>query len=726
MSGPLGMKSESGTNSRAEYMREYMRARRGEAKNQERENQLRREHYAEHGRTPQTDYQREYQRERSHDSWKDRPFVAIDGEGITDELGVHRYNMLAYYEAKTETYRSITDDKGLPFQRIASFLLNARSRFTTGNFVIYGASYDFNMFLANELSRSQAERLYNRGDVFHGEYKITYRRGKWLGIKDRKTGESIRIYDVLPFFQSTFVDACESWLKDRFEPYRELIETNKAKRGTFTAADNAETMRYNKAELGLLILLCNELRDCLEQVDLRINRWDGPGAVAAAVYTREKIRNHFAESPEEVLEASRHAYFGGRFELFLWGHTRRRVWQYDIRSAYPSAMGELPDLVNGRWQHSKRRKESPSSFSMVLLEWETVGSSHEIARFKLLPQPLPYRTDGGSKNPRMTQFPTSGKGWYWLPEVKLAREYAKRYPQFRMRELEVWEWLDDGTRPFAFVEELYNTRAAMKAADNGAEKALKLALNSLYGKLAQRIGAYADPKTGELRKPPYHCLEWAGYITSATRAKLLMGCIDQLDSVISFETDAVFTSKPIPGMDLSEKLGAWEESHYTSFTIIQSGFYWYTKNGKEQARSRGVDRARKGKSAIPREKAKRAIRAFINSNMVGRYILPASKTEFVTIGSALHIRPFESWGTWIKSDKEIAVVPLLGSKRVMVKPIQGNADYLKHENGMFHLAAASHSSRQLISAKHALPWIDDNDHDPTTYEIEKESRFNHE
>ena len=180
MTGQRGKKSKTGmkTTSRAEYMREYMRARRGEAKNRERENLLKREQYAEHGRAPQGDYQRDYQRERSHNRWQERPFVAIDGEGITDEQGVHRYNMLAYFEEKTGTYKSITDDKGLPFERIARFLLNARARFTNGNFVIYGASYDFNMFLANELTRSQAERLYNRGHVHHGEYKITYRPGK--------------------------------------------------------------------------------------------------------------------------------------------------------------------------------------------------------------------------------------------------------------------------------------------------------------------------------------------------------------------------------------------------------------------------------------------------------------------------------------------------------------------------------------------------------------------
>ena len=704
-------------------MREYMRNRRALEKNRDRENLIKREAYRDCGRTSQAEYQTEYQRERSHDRWRDRPFVAIDGEGITAEDGSHVYNMLAYFEPGTDAYKAITDDRGLSFRRIAAFLLAAKKRFPNGNFVIYGASYDFNMFLANTLTEKEATRLYKRGVAHLAQYKITYRPGKWLGIQDRATKESIRIYDVLPFFQSTFVDACTSWLKERFEPYRELIETNKAKRGSFTSNDNEETLRYNKAELGLLVMLCNELRDCLDQVDIRINRWDGPGAVAAAVYTREGIRNRFTESPDEVIQAARHAYYGGRFELFLWGHTSRTVWQYDIRSAYPSAMGELPDLVNGYWEHSTGKKENPSCFSMVLVKWESLAKGDE----RLLPLPLPYRTDGGPKNPRMTQFPTKGLGWYWLPEVKLAREYAKLYPTFKLRELEVWEWHDDGTRPFAFVEELYNKRAAMKESKNGAEKALKLALNSLYGKLAQRIGSYYDPRSGELRKPPYHCLEWAGYITSATRAKLMLGCLHKLDSVISFETDAIFVTEPIEGLDLTNKLGAWEESSYSSFTIIQSGFYWYASDGKEGARSRGVDRPRKGEAAIPRRNALKAIRSVIRHNMAGVYTLPARKTEFVTIGSALHIRPFESWGSWITTAKEIAVVPLLGSKRIMVKPLQGDVKHLKHPSGLYKLAPATHSKRQIISAKHALPWANDNDeYDLTSFMIEKEERFNNE
>jgi len=92
---------------------------------------------------------------------------------------------------------------------------------------------------------------------------------------------------------------------------------------------------------------------------------------------------------------------------------------------------------------------------------------------------------------------------------------------------------------------------------NPAQVALKLCMNSMYGKLAQRIGW--DPINRRL--PPWHQLEWAGWVTSYTRAKLFnMLRRIPFKHLIAVETDGIYTTmNPARlGIEHSETLGGWE------------------------------------------------------------------------------------------------------------------------------------------------------------------------
>src|SRR4030042_1716914 len=68
---------------------------------------------------------------------------------------------------------------------------------------------------------------------------------------------------------------------------------------------------------------------------------------------------------------------------------------------------------------------------------------------------------------------------------------------------------------------------------------------------------------GRRRPPPFHELAWAGYVTSTCRAMVLRAVLSDLDSVIAFETDAVFTTCPLPAT-LGSGRGEWEETAFSS------------------------------------------------------------------------------------------------------------------------------------------------------------------
>jgi len=200
--------------------------------------------------------------------------------------------------------------------------------------------------------------------------------------------------------------------------------------------------------------------------------------------------------------------------------------------------------------------------------------------------------------------------------------------------------------PFWFVEGLYNKRAALKKAGDGAHVGLKLGLNSMYGKLAQQIGWDPGPP---LKLPPYHSLEWAGWVTSHCRAQVYRAAMSAPDDIIAFETDAVFARTPLD-LSIGERLGEWEATEYSSLTYLKSGMYFGTKtNGTEVEKMRGVN-----KGSITRQQM---IDALQNDDDV----LHAEQTRFITLGQALH-QDFSKWTNWITAPREIKIA--LNGKRI--------------------------------------------------------------
>src|SRR5581483_11037268 len=130
------------------------------------------------------------------------------------------------------------------------------------------------------------------------------------------------------------------------------------------------------------------------------------------------------------------------------------------------------------------------------------------------------------------------------------------------------------------VKDFYRLRRELKKKGDAAEYAYKLALNSLYGKLAQGTG-YAG------KTPAFQSYAWAGAITSWTRARLLEMMGEAPDDVIFTATDAVaFTADP--GFADSPELGGLERKEWQRLFVAQSGIYHAVdETGTELARSRG-------------------------------------------------------------------------------------------------------------------------------------------
>lgn len=564
-------------------------------------------------------------REQSLERYLTREFLAWDGEGITEVDGSHTYVLLANSDGE-----SLSRREGLSTIEVFEMFLAARSGVTH---IIYGGGYDINMIL-RDVDRESLEELYGAGRVTWLDYRLEWRNGKSFSVRTRN--RSFLLYDVLPFFQCSFVKACDEYLGTDWE-YRDEIIREKANRGHFDFKDLGVISEYNRAELSTLVRLADELRERLHKVEIRVKRWDGPGAIASALYTKYDVKSSLRETPPMVTEAGRYAYAGGRFEIVRKGHSTSGAYQYDIRSAYPAAITHLPCLTHGEWRHEHFPTDI-ARFGVYRIEVITPPTQGPTQ-----PQPLWMRNKNGT-----VYFAEYSHGWYWTPEAEIAKELGGSV----IHEGYIYDVQCD-CEPFGFVEPLYNKRAALKRAGDGAHVGLKLGLNSLYGKLAQQIGAQYDVDTQVWKLPPYHSLEWAGYITSHCRAKVFRASLHAPDDILAFETDAVFSRVPLP-LAIGERLGEWEETEYASLTYLKSGMYFGTlANGKEIEKTRGIN-----KGTITRSDM---VDALHRERQGEEPILHAEQTRFITLGQALH-QDFAKWRRWITAPREITVA--LNGKRI--------------------------------------------------------------
>lgn len=560
-----------------------------------------------------------------------RKFVMVDGEGLNvrtgKRAGAHDYVLLAISRKDP-----ILSKTGLKTMECLNYLW--RNLDPEDNNVIYGGSYDFNCWV-RDFPEEVLRTLYEGRRVRFGPYVLKWMKGKSFTIK--REGKSVTIYDIVSFFQKPFLDACDEYLGE-YEG-RDIIAREKANRGNFSWRQISTIGKYNQLELELGERLANELRLRLNAVGLRPRRWIGPGAIAAALFEREGVRAHMSRDiPSAVAEAARYAYSGGRFECVKYGISDKPAFEYDVNSAYPKALSLVASLAGGTWKHAGRgaKIEKSETFALYRVRWQQT----DYDKAAVIPGPLFVRAPNGT-----ISYPMQGENWVWQPEVENLPEYSA-LTGLKYSILEKWVLVPaTHKRPFAFVPALYERRKALKAAGDGAHVGIKLGLNSMIGKCAQQVGW--NKITGEA--PTYHQLEWAGFVTSWCRAAVLKAAMQDLNAVIAFETDALFTSRKL-NLPVSDRLGEWEISEFRSLTYAQSGLYFGTvwnpkkERWEEVAKSRGADRGK-----VTREKVETAMRAGEN--------LPVALTRFMGAGVAL-ARGLAVWRRWLTEPKVLNLSPL--------------------------------------------------------------------
>lgn len=564
-------------------------------------------------------------------------FVVFDGEGMNID-GRHEYIYLACLNSRG-VFHDASNRHGLTSEQCFRFLLaNAEH---DGIHVIYGGSYDANMILRT-LTRIALENLHKLGRTKWRGYWIDYIPRKYIGIQHELSMKRVRLWDVIGFFQGSFISSLRLWLdvEDR------IIVEGKAARSSFIYTDFDKIKEYCRRELELFSQLMQSFLERVKSMTLKLNRWDGAGAGAGALFRKHNVREAIGpySLQRPYYEQARLAYAGGRFELFMPGDYQSPVYEYDINSAYPHFMRQLPPFrplyerpTSGRYPCGCTRLPI---YPFDLLHYRYLGTMQTRAH------PFFHRDIQGR-----VLSPYHVEGWTWAPEY-LALDQSRRD---RVEILDVLHWHDNGQRPFAWIQTEYARRLRLQSVGDRAQHALKLFLNSLYGKLAQQKGWKPHRPTASI--PKTHNLYMAGWITSSTRAMIWEAIAMQRDNIISCETDAVFSTNPLE-LPLGYDLGQWKASTFLEgLTYLQSGIYF--ANGV--SRYRGIDA-----QSLTRDDILNAW-SRMQSAKKPKTTITAPCTRFRTLGTSLAGERLETWRQWIKETKELSLIPT--GKRVHIDPL---------------------------------------------------------
>ncbi|MDH5431231.1 MAG: DNA polymerase [Nitrosopumilus sp.] len=465
----------------------------------------------------------------------------------------------------TETYNGniflICDSDGLFLDDITPELvinwLFSQKYQGSWNF-FYNLSYDAEVILKLLGKELFKYRTTGKLEFNFVKYRIVYYPSKCLKITAGH--HSTIFYDIAQFYHSGLADAYQNNIGKLSESYLDI----KKNRSQFT-------LRYYNHNKKKIRNYCTT--DCILTKQLA-EKWVKlfhcafsfyPAKWPSSGYLAEKVLiNHgvnfpkFDTIPYLIQDLSFRSYFGGRFEMIKRGHVGES-YLYDINSAYPHAIANLPDLNDGKWLKKKTmHKDAKLGFFKILCD---------IPDTKHIP-PFPFRTNNN------IVFPT-GK---FITYCTLAELQACKDDSL-YRILEGYQFFaNSDIHPYrVFIEKLYQKRIELKNQNNPLQQPIKIILNSIYGKTGQKVNRVM----GNLFNPVIF-----SYITGFTRAQLyrFMRKNDLERDIVAFATDSICSTRKLDVN--STKLGDFSFEGESSDTFfLQNGFYRF--NGKWKQRGIG-------------------------------------------------------------------------------------------------------------------------------------------
>lgn len=413
------------------------------------------------------------------------------------------------------------------------------------------------------LSEERLKELYDTEMLVVGPY-IVLATSKFLSIK---VGRNTHVFtDLNKIYSSPLNVAATTYLGENKGAY-DVLGMKKEE----IVPSNTELRKYCEHDSVLTADLGKNFLTVAREEGVLPARIYSSASVAEALLMESGVGDDLytarARIPYWMQRAGYDCYCGGWTELFQRG-SFDHVHAYDINSAYPAAMIDLPDLNGGVCE----QKKPPESGS---IGWLNVTVKVEKGELPLFRVHVPHK--------HFSFYPT-GTFRIWATSEELEGFDYKTHKGY---------WIRPGNPHTSFnnlVRKLYRKKSEVKGSDIFRYLYYKIALNSLYGKMIQ-----VNPlRKNDKKKSLLHthgglfCPLWASLITARTRRQIWEAAREPYyrGELISISTDSIWTVKPVEGLLLSKELGDWELDQGKAIMVGNGQYQLEKDDGSTSVRKR--------------------------------------------------------------------------------------------------------------------------------------------
>lgn len=486
------------------------------------------------------------------------------------------------------------------FEEIAEFLKLPTNLRSKAYYVSWNLGFDSRAIL-KWLPPEVWKSLYDTNKAEYGDYRLELRGKKVfkIGYPSGKRWWYISMYDVAQFYGYQKLEtAASQYLGKHKDDKGGWVKTVKDFQNVdfelqYLRSYADDVKYYCQLDAQLAKELAEYMFSSLEAIGVDTSKPISQASMAGKMMLR-KVLDYPNEYPIfatgfSSLEAAKMAYHGGLFSIVQRGKIDQPIHEYDIVSAYPSIIKDLPHWRNGEFQFEVDEDEIENAeHGWVVAVFDCEWIPYPIQANTTFELHYPGLTDGFQKylaNTRRIMYP-SGKRvqFVTLEEVRWMKQHG--FPCYTIGGV-IWNQTREKypDKPFAFVQDLFNERQRIikeRGKKDMRQYAIKILLNSMYGKMAQDPAkyGYASPTTNYF---------YASIITAKTRLKVAEVALNHKDALIEIATDGVYLTEPAPELTLGKNLGEWEHKEYKEGLFIGGGIReLITKDGEIKIKARGI------------------------------------------------------------------------------------------------------------------------------------------
>lgn len=428
-------------------------------------------------------------------------------------------------------------------------------RYELSHNFFYNLHYDVECIA--KFDKDFATELFTKGKAEIDNYKITYIPKKMFKIVKNNR----RVYyftDIAQFYRMSLAEAGEKYLNKKTHALKSsrssLFDKYSLEEiGAYCVDDAMTTKRLGELYLSKLNSLGLFPKICISAGNL------------SQIYVLQNANvPHLSDIPKDVWQMYYKAYRGGWFDCYRRG--RFKAWQYDISSAYPKQLEDLPDLRFGNW---KSNFDDNAVLGVIRASIRSKNTTfHPIASYGKSTIIYPYFDE------RVNTYLT-------LREYELFKSHYDISPEV----VRVFVPSRHARNPYRdTVQKLYAFKQRSKS-DHQQYTCAKQLINSLYGKTIEKV-KLPDGKwrIGKLFNPLF-----AAEITAGVRCEIFKQFSKEADNIIAIHTDSVITRKPFNSI-VGGGLGAWEcKNADNDLIMLRSGIYQFENEPITSRGFRGVD-----------------------------------------------------------------------------------------------------------------------------------------